>query len=428
MIRPDGKPANLPDDPYFLLGNYRMTVFAHASGIYEFISGEREWARINSGDTINSGENLATIEFLGADGTVSKQVPLVGTQTVAADRVASQKTFGCGYADYKYKLEGLDVERKLQVAPSTKYDNGLSAMLLTVTLKNTGRKPVALRYTEQVRANYKPCFYQRSGVNPLSYHPEYKVEGSVVRCDVKVTAPDPLMIPQKDKMTLYDGYPPTLYIKSLTDSKMSYDGKGNISAATEINLRKGETKSFTYIVGYTFEPEQIATLSAADFSTTWKSVLPDFSNEPDAVLGRELTWHAYTLEAMATYSQYYKETKIPQGMVYDYYRGTHAAARDNYQHAMPLIYYNPELCKSVMRYMSQRVTPVGDIRLIEYGYGYSDNMQYNTSDQQLFFFQLMAEYLRVTGDVDFLKEEICYFPAEAGVKATMLEVLEKCFT
>ena len=30
----------LPDDPYFMLGNYRLSLFTHASGLYEILSGE----------------------------------------------------------------------------------------------------------------------------------------------------------------------------------------------------------------------------------------------------------------------------------------------------------------------------------------------------------------------------------------------------
>ena len=35
-----GQHIKLPDDPWFLLGNYRLTLFSHVSGRYELISGE----------------------------------------------------------------------------------------------------------------------------------------------------------------------------------------------------------------------------------------------------------------------------------------------------------------------------------------------------------------------------------------------------
>ncbi|MGH9587422.1 MAG: twin-arginine translocation signal domain-containing protein, partial [Acidobacteriaceae bacterium] len=45
----------IPDDPYFLLGNYRLTLFTHASGLYQILTGERAWGRMNQGDTGWSG-------------------------------------------------------------------------------------------------------------------------------------------------------------------------------------------------------------------------------------------------------------------------------------------------------------------------------------------------------------------------------------
>lgn len=44
--------AQLPDDPCFLLGNYRLTLFLHASGRYQIITGERGWARSKPSDWV----------------------------------------------------------------------------------------------------------------------------------------------------------------------------------------------------------------------------------------------------------------------------------------------------------------------------------------------------------------------------------------
>lgn len=87
---------------------------------------------------------------------------------------------------------------------------------------------------------------------------------------------------------------------------------------------------------------------------------------------------------MATYSEYYGGTKMPQGTCYDFEWGQHTSARDNFQHALPLVYYNPKLAKSVLRYMLKRTIPFGEIRLIESGNGYADNERYFSSDQQLY--------------------------------------------
>lgn len=419
-IMPNGEKANLPEDPWFLLGNYRLTLFTHASGIYELVTGEREWGRLNQGEQINYGVNAATVEINGGE-TIS----LVGMNTIGAEQQTT-KQFGCGFARYGYTLDGVKVERLLSVAPSTRYDKGVSAFLLTVTLLNTSKKPIEVSYTESVLAQYKSVFYQRGGC-PLTYENSYTSDeqNGIIRCDTKAQSGDPMLIPAREEMAMVDGYPPSLFIKALSQATLTNDGK-NLVASSSFKLKKGESKQFSLVIGYTFEPTSAAINRMADeltYGKSWTKVLPKLEGD----LSKEMTWHAYCLEAMATYSQYYKETKIPQGIIYDYYWGQHASARDNYQHAMPLIYYNPELCKSVMRYMAKRTTPWGELRLIEYGNGYADNMVYCTSDQQLFFFQLLAEYLRVTKDDAFLNEEVEFFPGNGTKKAKMIDVVEACF-
>jgi cellobiose phosphorylase len=50
-----------------------------------------------------------------------------------------------------------------------------------------------------------------------------------------------------------------------------------------------------------------------------------------------------------------------------------------------------------------------------------------TSDQQLYFFMLLAEYLRATGDRSILSEEIAYYPLECGGKGSGLEHVRRAF-
>ena len=81
----------LPADPFFLLGNYRLTLMAHASGMLQILSGERAWGRLNQGTETWSGDNQATLEAasLGAKASTAR---LVGTDSAAArDRFNSRR-------------------------------------------------------------------------------------------------------------------------------------------------------------------------------------------------------------------------------------------------------------------------------------------------------------------------------------------------
>lgn len=443
-LEPDGKAAKVPEDPWFLLGNYQLTLFTHVSGAYELITGQRAWGRMNQGEGVNTGDNAAVVMLMDANGGVKECIRLVGMDSEAADAAVCRRNFGCGFAQYIYTLPNLQIERTMSVAPSFSIDGGVSAFLLTVRIKNTGKDMLRLKYEESVLANYVPIQFQRQKEYPLTYSNEYVVDSSnkVVKADVKASSADPLMIPSVQSMAMYDGYPPSLFIKLLSDGGVAYDATGRLEAFSSLTLGKKEEKVITMVIGFSFDEEMAAIDKMAQelldqqgtakqatgaFSAQWLKVLPALEQEKDMELRQEMRWHAYNLEAMATYSTFYKETKIPQGTIYDYYWGQHASARDNFQHALPLIYYNPLLAKSVLRYMAKRTTSWGEIRLVEYGNGYAENMVYNTSDQQLFFFMLLGEYLRVTGDYSFLDEEINFFPCGSGGKGTMLDCVERCF-
>lgn len=143
-----GDSIKVDSDPWFVLGNYQLTLFVHVSGQYELITGQRAWARMNQGDRANTGKNDARLEVLSANGKIAKTYPLVGMKSLSADSTKSKRTFGCGYAQYQYQAEKLQVSRTLSVKPSLTIDGGASAFLLTVTVKNKTGKTQHLRYVE----------------------------------------------------------------------------------------------------------------------------------------------------------------------------------------------------------------------------------------------------------------------------------------
>lgn len=435
----NGTDVKLPEDPWFLLGNYRFTLFTHISGEYELISGQRSWARVNQGKKRNSGVNLSAI-------TVDdKKYALTGMDSLAADTKKSRRIFGCGFANYSYEIDGVSVNRNLSVKPSTEIDNGASAFLLTVTVKNKSGKSVNCTYSEYVGANFESIQFQTAPKEwlPVKFANEYSENASdnSARVTISAHSDDPLLVPDRESMSKHDAFPPLLFMKSLSGNTVFSGNSSGINADVSFTLAPDEEKTFRMIIGYSFEyglskqdsicaelaTGEIVSEPVCAFADDWLKIIPDFSDEKDETLRRELRWHVYNLEAMATYSEYYNETKIPQGTIYDYDWGCHASARDNFQHALPLVYYNPKLAKSVLRYMLKRTTPFGEIRLIESGNGYAENERYFTSDQQLYFFLLLSEYLRVTKDYAFMSEKIQPYPAKNQAEMTVAELTEKCF-
>ena len=442
-----GKDAQLPDDPYFLLGNYRLTLFAHASGRYQFLTGERAWARVNATPQVNYGWNDASIAINGGVKT-----GLVGLQSLAADTAAVQKQFGVGFAKYTYALKNeLSCTRVISVKPSMAINTGTPAFVVTVIVENKGRKKMELVYNERMLVNYTMVatqFAEKSN-RPVLYPSRLEVDAGKETALARVSfqANTLLAVPGKENRFQYDVAPPTvfMYAKHAPDGSYNSTVKtvhDTLATEVQLSLNPGETKTFHVITGLT-DDEKFASVAAqaagimngaslADageglFVKQWKTRLPDLSAEPDAVLRREMLWNAHAIEAMATYSAYYKETFIPQGTVYAWHFGDNISNRDHLQAALPACYTNPALAKSCIRYVMKHAEADGEIKRGDAGVGYTPPSLYKESDEQLYFFNTLAEYLLITKDFDFLKEQVGYYPAEDGHTDLLLNILKKFF-
>ena len=439
----DGQVAKLPEDPWFLLGNPRLTLFVHASGVYQILSGERAWGRLNRGDARASGSSGAAVEVAG------RRHELCGLTAPAA--LAAGKRFGVGYARFDYPPTAeLQVTRTIAVRPSPDPRGGASVFLIRASLRNTGRLPLSLTYEENVRARYEPIRMEGQ-VLPVTYATQVVFDAArrSLRADVAATGRTPMAFPaSRAEMSLVEGYPPSLFLKALAGCEPASLGQPQdaagfprLMARCALTLGAQEERTLAFAVGYSFEPTFEATdalartvaidppqlVAGAPFAEEWKRQLPDLSDEADSDLRREMLWNAHALEAMATYRAYYDETVIPQGTIYDYDWGAFLSARDHAQHALPLCHSHPALAKSVLRYLMKRMVPDGEVRLSDEGHGWSAHGPMLTSDQQLFFFLLLAEYLRATGDTSVLTEELGYYPLERSARGSGLERVKQAF-
>jgi len=442
-----GEAAKIPNDPWFLLGNYRFKLFAHVSGNYQLIAGERSFMRLNMGDKPNSGNSYAELQFAGKE---NQKVQLTGLNGLAAKPQSCKRMFGCGFASYAYNTNGLTLNRTLSVLPSDSVNTGVSAFLLTITVQNSSKNVLKFNYTEGVAANYVMIAHQRAKPNTRPFQYQYAVENELGLLKVKAytTSSDSMMFGDRNSISWYDGYPPSMFMVSYENASNAQlillpDSSGHqqtLSATMPFDLKPGEKTIRRLVIGYVYSNSNnkiramaqrlinSGTVQQHPFARQWKKSLPQFPNATDIPLRNEMIWHAYNLEALATYNEFYGETKIHQGMSYVFDWGMLASARDDYQHALPLCYYNPSLVKSTLRYMRKRTTAWGEIRLIEQGYGVANHWVFNTSDQQLFYFQLLSEYLRVTNDYEFLLEETaCYPPIQNMPAYNGIETMEQCF-
>jgi len=455
---PNGK-GIIPTDPFSILGNYRMTLFPHYSGKYQFITGDRVWARLNQGDSKNTGENGAAIQINGA-----KHNLIIDE---SSDRFQSYNVvFGVGFARYEYRINDLKIVRTISVKPSLNSFDGYSVFNVTVVVSNESDQVCDIRFSEWIRANFEMIFQQResSAIDVITYEKQMTYipiisansQLGIIQSDFHANSEDVNVVFGAESISQYEGYPPSLFMKvcdtcitnvqneltHFTDSA----GKANLNADFEFILHPGEKQKLNLFVGYTWEKDFDSMRSICRkvlgqtinpyitenspcgiFSQQWADLLPDFAEEPSSDLRNEMIWHTHILEAMATYSNYYMETKIPQGTIYDYYWGIHASTRDHFQHILPLMYYNNDLAKSCMRYLLKRVEMNGEIKVNEQGYGWATNEMYKQSDLQLYFFWTISEYLKICKDYDFLVERINYYPMDNETKSTTIDKLERAF-
>lgn len=445
-----GGDACLPEDPYFLIGNYRMGLFTHVSGICQFMTAQRAWARVNAAASQpNYGENDAYV-VLDA-GRKAKKIDIVGLESVASDPSVTKRSFGVGFARYSYDLpSSVKCERVVSVRPSAKVNEGVPAFLVTVTLKNEGRNVRKVSYCESMPVRYVTMQTQmmKPEDRPLSYPVAMKPseDGKYVMADVSVSRDAFIVMPAPHERFPYEVDPSDVFVYVSSDDKVvsssSYEGDV-LRAEFSMSLRPGESRTFNVVWGLADENKDTSAVEVCEallndvdpmascpegaFADLWKSMLPDFSSESDEVLRRELYWNAHFVEASAKYSEYFDETFIPQGTVYSYHYGDNIANRDHLQAMLPACYTNPALAKSALRYVMKHTDADGEIKRGNLGFGYTPPIIYKESDQQIYMLNSVAEYLRITGDYAFLDEDVEQYPAEAGVKVKVLTVLQKHF-
>lgn len=444
-----GQDSGLPDDPMFILGNYRLTVFAHVSGVLEIMTGERAWARANaSKDRINYGTHSATIALQRGDNT--RSTALIGVDTLAADPARCERTFGVGYARYNYALgDGVTCTRLVSVRPSPAVHQGNPSVVITVTLHNGGSAPLSYDYREQIGNEYVTADSQRTAADQRSgrYDATVSIDrsGQLALSTNRFHAQRLTIEESASVAARNDVAPMHLFLatgpapRGVTRLDVSPSGAAQLGGRATGSLAPGASVSVDIVIGLTSGAMSAARLQAGSilaaaqrdhaglYRHEWRRHLPDLSAERNGLLRREMLWNAYCIEAMATYNSYFDETFIPQGQVYNYQDGENISNRDHAQALLPLVYTNPPLARSALRYLLKHTSTVGAVSRGTSGVGYTSPDIFKESDEQLYVFMAIGDYLRVTRDYSLLNDVITYFPRDSGRSATVLELLKRHF-
>ncbi|MFI6790658.1 GH36-type glycosyl hydrolase domain-containing protein [Nonomuraea sp. NPDC050383] len=142
---------------------------------------------------------------------------------------------------------------------------------------------------------------------------------------------------------------------------------------------------------------------------------------------REIPWHAALLTGAACADGVLGGHTLDQGSCYSFRHGFNGAARDPLQHALPLVYTEPDLALSVLRNTCAWGSPDGDLP-----YALGPDKQpwtglFRPSDQNLWALWLAAEYLSATGDEAALREPVPYHPVHRAEPVPLGEHLRRQF-
>ena len=155
----------------------------------------------------------------------------------------------------------------------------------------------------------------------------------------------------------------------------------------------------------------------------WKSWLPSFTIPEHPEVARELTWHAYYTRASAMHDAYFDRRTIPQGFWYLYGSGFNAGLRDSAQHALPMVYFEPQLARDVLFSVFAQQDATGHFPYSMTGYGIAYDFIWQPGDYDIWALWIAEEYLLATRDFAALDEPLAFYtpqPAAAAAPAPSL--------
>ncbi|TDD02741.1 hypothetical protein E1292_22615 [Nonomuraea deserti] len=142
---------------------------------------------------------------------------------------------------------------------------------------------------------------------------------------------------------------------------------------------------------------------------------------------REVPWHAALLAGGSCADGVLGGHTLDQGSCYSFRHGFNGAARDPLQHALPLVYTEPDLALSVLRNTCAWGSPDGDLPYALRPDKSPWTDLFRPSDQNLWALWLAAEYLAATGDAAAFGADVPYHPVHDARPVPLGEHLRRQF-
>lgn len=204
------------------------------------------------------------------------------------------------------------------------------------------------------------------------------------------------------------------------DGERVFTTDGMLTVSADVDLPPGERTTVWFRFGLDDGPVNPAECYANSLAAL-RDRLPSVPDAP------EIQWHAAMLTGGACADGVLGGHTLDQGSAYSFRHGFNGAARDPLQHALPLVYFEPDLALSVLRNTCAWGSPDGDLPYGLDGYKQPWTQLFRPSDQNLWALWLAAEYAAATGDLAAFDEPVSYHPIHQADPVPLAEHLRRQF-
>ncbi|GAA4622735.1 hypothetical protein GCM10023196_016110 [Actinoallomurus vinaceus] len=203
---------------------------------------------------------------------------------------------------------------------------------------------------------------------------------------------------------------------------------GPLAVTVEVGLAPGESRTLWFRFGLDdgCSPVDPVALYSGSLAAL-RERLPSATARRAPEAAAEVPWHAAVLTGGACVDGVLGGHTLDQGSAYSFRHGFNGAARDPLQHALPLVYIEPDLALSVLRNTCAWGSPDGDLPYALDGRKRPWTGLFRPSDQNLWALWLAAEYAAATGDLDAFARPVPYHPCHHADPVPLEENLRRQF-
>lgn len=215
--------------------------------------------------------------------------------------------------------------------------------------------------------------------------------------------------------------------------------KAGMLLERSFELAPGASRTLYFLYGYlpagfsldalVAKYEKSAATVLAHTSASWQRSGMRFEVASQPWIQREAAWNHYYLRSAQTYDDFFGQHILNQNGLYQYTMGFQGAPRDPLQHALPFLFSDPAIVKSVLRYTLKEVRDDGSLPYAIVGHGVvAPMLSDRASDLPLWLLWAVSEYVLATRDKAFLHEQIpTLLSASTGKSDSVANLLRRCY-